>query len=123
MLNETFEKKIRPRDPEKMYTSEPLSGYISTQSPSPVLYNAGEVPVSSQRAIEYVPENTTLLPISECVLMLFLQLIPVLGILLDAVWSFSPRFNPVKITLARAMLIVQCILLSVLSLSVLIGLF
>ena len=51
--------------------------------------------------------------ISECVMMFLIQLVPVLGLIMAAVWSFSPNSGINKRTISRALLIVQCIVLAV----------
>ena len=113
MLHESFEKNARPRNPEKMYTSEPISGLVSTQNTSPMLYDAGEVTSPAYRAVEYLPENTQALSVSECVRMFLLQFIPLLSLVLDCFWSFAPTVHVMKRTIARALLISQCIVLLV----------
>ena len=117
MLHESFEKKVRPRNPEKMYTSEPVSGFVSTQNTSPMLYNAGEVIEPAYRAVEYLPEHTQALSVSECVLMFLLQFVPLLALVLDSFWSFAPTVHVMKRTIARALLITQCLVLLAASLA------
>ena len=109
MLNESFEKNVRPRNPEKMYTSEPMPCSFSTQSAAPMLYSAGEYRGDNSRQVEFLPAETVAMPISECVMILLLQFVPVLSIILDAVWSFSPNTWTMKRILSRSLLIVQCI--------------
>ena len=109
MMNESFEKNVQPRNPEKMYTSKPMPCSFSTQSAVPMLYNAGEVKGGSSRQVEFFPAETVAMPISECVMMLLLQFVPVLSIILDAFWSFSPNTWNMKRILSRSLLIVQCI--------------
>ena len=47
------------------------------------------------------------------VMMFLIQLVPVLGLIMAAVWSFSPNSGINKRTISRALLIVQCIVLAV----------
>lgn len=103
------EKNVLPRDPEIETVSESLpEGSIGGQSFFPVVLDS--VPRGrSARPVEYVPQDTVALTVSECVLMLLLQLVPGVGLAMDFVWSFSPRTDTNKRTVARAMLIVQCI--------------
>ncbi|MGN0479682.1 MAG: hypothetical protein ACI4GO_09635 [Hominenteromicrobium sp.] len=124
MLNEDFERYVQPRDPEKISSDvEPTCDTVFNQGFSPVIYNsaAQEMPVRG-RAVEYLPQDTMMLSVSECVMMLLVQLIPVLGLIMAAVWSFSPSSGINKRTVARAMLIVQCVVLAAAAAAWLIGL-
>ena len=125
MLNENFERYVQPRDPEKSSSdAEPFCDTVFNQGFSPVAYNsaAQETPVRG-RAVEYLPQDTMMLSVSECVLMLLVQLIPVFGLIMSAVWSFAPSSGINKRTVARAMLIVQCIVLAVAAAAWLLGMF
>ena len=115
MLNETFTRNAQPRDPERIRSDvETPCATVYNQGVTPVLYdNAVQVSSGSARAVEYLPENTIALSVSECVMMLLVQLVPVLGLIMAAVWSFSPNSGINKRTVSRAMLIVQCIVLAV----------
>lgn len=115
MLNEAFEKNVQPRDPEKISSDvEPSCSSVYSQSFAPVLYNSAvqTAPVR-QREVEYLPQDTIALSVSECVLMLLVQLVPAFGLVMAAFWSFSPSSGINKRTVARAMLIVQIIVLAV----------
>ena len=102
MLNETYTKNIQPRDPERIRSD------IETPCVTPVLYdNAVQASSRPGRAVEYLPENTIALSVSECVMMFLIQLVPVLGLIMAAVWSFSPNSGINKRTISRALLIVQ----------------
>ena len=107
MLNETYTKNIQLRDPERIRSD--------IETPCATVYNQGVTPASSRpgRAVEYLPENTIALSVSECVMMFLIQLVPVLGLIMAAVWSFSPNSGINKRTISRALLIVQCIVLAV----------
>ena len=94
MLNETYTKNIQPRDPERIRSD--------IETPCATVYNQG-----------VTPENTIALSVSECVMMFLIQLVPVLGLIMAAVWSFSPNSGINKRTISRALLIVQCIVLAV----------
>lgn len=123
MLNETFEKNVQPRDPERIPSDvEPSCNTVFNQGFSPVLYNstAQEAPVR-QRAVQYLPQDTMVLSVAECVLMLLVQLVPVLGLIMAAVWSFAPSSGINKRTVARAMLIVQGIVAVVVAVAWLVG--
>ena len=61
------------------------------------------------------------LSVAECVLMLLVQLVPVLGLIMAAVWSFAPSSGINKRTVARAMLIVQGIVAVVVTVAWLAG--
>ena len=115
LLNETFTRNVQPRDPERIRSDvETPCATVSNQGVTPVLYdNAVQVSSGSARAVEYLPENTIALSVSECVMMLLVQLVPVLGLIMAAVWSCSPNSGINKRTVSRAMLIVQCIVLAV----------
>lgn len=110
MRSEVFtEKNVLPRDPENISSTrvELQSGALSNQGFSPVVYDT--VRGSQERAVEYLPRDTVALSVSECVTMLLLQLVPVLGLVLAAVWSFSTNVSVMKRTVARALLIVGAI--------------
>ena len=84
MLNETYTKNIQPRDPERIRSD--------IETPCATVYNQGVTPVLYDNLI---------------------QLVPVLGLIMAAVWSFSPNSGINKRTISRALLIVQCIVLAV----------
>ena len=115
MLNETFTRNVQPRDPERIRSDvETPCASVYNQGVTPVLYdNAVQASSVQGRAVEYLPENTIALSVSECVMMLLIQLVPVVGLVMAAVWSFSPNSGINKRTVSRAMLIVQCIVLAV----------
>ena len=102
MLNETYTKNIQPRDRERIRSDiETPCATVYNQGVTPVLYdNAVQASSRPGRAVEYLPENTIALSVSECVIM-------------AAVWSFSPNSGINKRTISRALLIVQCIVLAV----------
>ena len=75
--------------------------------------NQGSYVPARMVVLEYLPENTIALSVSECVMMFLIQLVPVLGLIMAAVWSFSPNSGINKRTISRALLIVQCIVLAV----------
>ena len=93
MLNETYTKNIQPRDPERIRSDiETPCATVYNQGVTPVLYdNAVQASSRPGRAVEYLPENTIALSVSECVMMFLIQLVPVLGLIMAAVWSFSPN--------------------------------
>lgn len=115
MLNETYTKNIQPRDPERIRSDiETPCATVYNQGVTPVLYdNAVQASSRPGRAVEYLPENTIALSVSECVMMFLIQLVPVLGLIMAAVWSFSPNSGINKRTISRALLIVQCIVFAV----------
>ena len=115
MLNETYTKNIQPRDPERIRSDiETPCATVYNQGVTPVLYdNAVQASSRPGRAVEYLPENTIALSVSGCVMMFLIQLVPVLGLIMAAVWSFSPNSSINKRTISRALLIVQCIVLAV----------
>lgn len=115
MLNETYTKNIQPRDPERIRSDiETPCATVYNQGVTPVLYdNAVQASSRPGRAVEYLPETTIALSVSECVMMFLIQLVPVLGLIMAAVWSFSPNSGINKRTISRALLIVQCIVLAV----------
>ena len=92
MLNETYTKNIQPRDPERIRSDiETPCATVYNQGVTPVLYdNAVQASSRPGRAVEYLPENTIALSVSECVMMFLIQLVPILGLIMAAVWSFSP---------------------------------
>lgn len=106
-----YEKTVLPRDPENISSTrvELHSGAVSAQGFSPVVYDAQSLAAAGQRAVSFVPQNTMMLTLAECVMMFLLQLVPGLGMLLDGVWSFSRSAGLMKRTIARALLIVQAI--------------
>ncbi len=123
MLNESFEKIVQPRDPEKAEAETGSScGSVYSQGASPVVYEASPVAGSRSSDVKYLPEDTLALSVSECVLMLLVQLIPVVGLVMAAVWSFSPASGINKRTVARALLVVQIIVLAVIALAWAVGL-
>ena len=94
MLNETYTKNIQPRDPERIRSDiETPCATVYNQGVTPVLYdNAVQASSRPGRAVEYLPENTIALSVSECVMLFLIQLVPVLGLIMAAVWSFFPCF-------------------------------
>ena len=105
MLNETYTKNIQPRDPERIRSDiETPCATVYNQGVTPVLYdNAVQASSRPGRAVEYLPENTIALSVSECVMMFLIQLVPVLGLIMAAVWSFSPNSGINKRTISRAL--------------------
>ena len=108
MLNETYTKNIQPRDPERIRSDiETPCATVYNQGVTPVLYdNAVQASSRPGRAVEYLPENTIALSVSECVMMFLIQLVPVLGLIMAAVWSFSP--TPASISAPFPVLCSSC---------------
>ena len=104
MLNETYTKNIQPRDPERIRSD--------IETPCATVYNQGVTPVLYDNAVQasYRPVSYTHLTLPT---ILLIQLVPVLGLIMAAVWSFSPNSGINKRTISRALLIVQCIVLAV----------
>lgn len=102
MLNEIYTKNIQPRDPERIRSDiETPCATVYNQGVTPVLYdNAVQASSRPGRAVEYLPENTIALSVSECVMMFLIQLVPVLGLIMAAVWSFSPNSGINKRTIS-----------------------
>ena len=115
MLNETYTKNIQPRDPERIRSDiETPCATVYNQGVTPVLYdNAVQASSSTGRAVEYLPENTIALSVSECVMMFLIQLVPVFGTYHGCRLELLPNSGINKRTISRALLIVQCIVLAV----------
>ena len=91
MLNETYTKNIQPRDPERIRSDiETPCATVYNQGVTPVLYdNAVQASSRPGRAVEYLPENTIALSVSECVMMF---LIPPIFVLLS-LFIFSKKYK------------------------------
>ena len=99
MLNETYTKNIQPRDPERIRSD--------IETPCATVYNQGVTPVLYDNAVQASSRP------GRAVMMFLIQLVPVLGLIMAAVWSFSPNSGINKRTISRALLIVQCIVFAV----------
>ena len=106
MLNETYTKNIQPRDPERIRSDiETPCATVYNQGVTPVLYdNAVQASSRPGRAVEYLPENTIALSVSECVMMFLIQLVPVLGLIMAGA---SPR-TPASISAPFPVLCSSC---------------
>ena len=89
---------------------------VYNQSFQPLVVSDSEF--AEERPVPVYYSNTEVLPFRECLLMLIVQFIPIVGLVMSAIWSFEGQGITPKKILSRAILAchgILCVALTLLN--------